>query len=69
MHGYKVIFDNNIAQYAYRLDIVDNEKILKISKEGNHRYMDWLVVCGNSEHDAMWMGNKFLRTFWADYLK
>jgi len=67
MHEYKVIFENNIPVFASRL-VPRSKELLKISKEGGKRVMNWLVVYGDSEDDAMEIANKVISTIWSEYL-
>ncbi len=68
MHEYKVIFENNVPVFASRLVPVEAKEVLKISKEGGKRVMNWLVVYGDSEDDAMEIANKVISTIWSEYL-
>ena len=69
MHGYRVIFKNNVPQYAKRVDVVNNKDIVHITTSDGHKCMDWLVVPGDNELDALWIAEHMMKTIWANYLK
>ena len=68
MKGYRVIFENNIPVFARQLDGFDNKELIKLSKEGNKRLMNWLVVYGDNEADAIEIAKKVIKTIWSEYL-
>jgi hypothetical protein len=66
--GYRVIFENNIPVFARQIDIIDSKEVVKLSREGNKRLMNWFVVYGDNETDAIEIAKKVLKTIWAEYL-
>ena len=68
MKGYKVIFENNIPVFARMLDVAENQDMVRLSKQGSKRLMNWLVVYGDNETDAMEIARKVMQTIWAEYL-
>ena len=68
MNEYKVIFENNIPVFARRMDVVENKDLIKLSREGDKRFMNWLVVYGDSEADAIDIAQKVIKAIWSEYL-
>ena len=68
MNEYKVIFENNIPVFARRLDVAENKDLIKLSTEGDKRFMNWLVVYGDNEADAIEIAKKVLTAIWSEYL-
>lgn len=68
MHEYKVIFENNVPVHAARLAPVEGTKLVHISKQGKKKIMNWLVVYGDSESDAIEIAKKVINTIWSEYL-
>jgi len=66
--GYRVIFENNIPVFARQLDAVDNKEMVKLSRQGDKNLLNWLVVYGDNETDAMEIAKKVMKTIWAEYL-
>ena len=63
-----MIFENNIPVFARQLDIDDSKEVVKLSRQGNKKLMNWLVVYGDNETDAMEIAQKVLKAIWAEYL-
>lgn len=67
MKGYRVIFENNVPVFARQID-PDNSEMVKLSTKNDRNMLNWLVVYGDSEADALEIASKVVRTIWADYL-
>jgi|GEM_PF-6384400 len=68
MHDYRVIFKNNIPQSAMRVEVVNNKELVHLTTNHGHKCMDWLVVPGDDEVDAIWVAANMMRTIWLNYL-
>jgi ribosomal protein S5 len=68
MREYKVMFDDNRPVHAMLQHFVDYKHLIKVTKEGNKRLMQWLVVVGEDEKDAIKAADHILHTFWEKYL-
>jgi hypothetical protein len=68
MHEYKVVFNNNKPVSAILQRFVDYKHLIKLSKQGNKRLMNWLIVVGENENDALQSADNILHTFWRKYL-
>lgn len=68
MKGYKVIFEDNKPVLARLVESFDNNEIVKLTRKGGKRFMNWLVVYSDSEEDALEIASKVVRTIWAEYL-
>ncbi len=70
MEGYKVRFEQNRAVAAQHLDHIDYNHLVKLSKDSaEEKALEWLVVTGRDEKDALESANKMVDFFWADYLQ
>ncbi len=65
MEGYKVSFRNNKATGAVLLSGIDHQQLIGMEQE--HK-LDFLVVMGNDETDALKMADEQVHSFWTDYL-
>ena len=68
MKGYRVIFENNIPAFARQVDVSERNDLIKLSTQGGKRMLNWLMVYGDSEADALEIASKVLKTIWAEYL-
>ena len=68
MKGYRVIFENNIPAFARQVEALDKNDFIKLSMKGDKRMLNWLLVYGDSEADALEIASKVLKTIWAEYL-
>ncbi len=68
MKGYKVIFENNIPVFACQVETGEKKDLIKLSQKGSKRILNWLVVYGDNEADALEIADKVLQTIWAEYL-
>ena len=64
MEGYKVSFLNNKATGAVLLPGIDHQQLIRMKE----KELDFLVVMGNDEGDALKMANEQVHSFWTDYL-
>ena len=69
MEGYKVLFQHNRAVTAQHLDHIDYKDLVKLSGQGKKKHLEWLVVTGRDEKDALVSANNMVHNFWADYLQ
>ena len=71
MEGYKVIFENNRAISAHKLDYIntDKDELIKLTRKGEHRFMEWLIIYGYDENDAIEMANDIIQEYWGLILK
>jgi len=68
MKGYRVIFEDNLPVFARQIEPADSDEIVKLTNQGNKRYLNWLVVYGDNEADAMEIATKVMTTIWSEYL-
>ncbi len=68
MYNYKVTFQNNTPASIERIGHVDYKRLLDITNHGNRKSLNWLVVPGDDEQEAIVMAGKLVSTFWAKYL-
>ena len=57
MNKYKVSFTNNKAVSAQKLSD-ESESYLKIGDQGKRKVVEWFVVSGDDENDAMQYANR-----------
>ncbi len=68
MQEYKVICENNRPVTAKLLNYVNYRELIKLTRQENKKYINWLVVVGESEKDAIESADYILANFWAKYL-
>ena len=68
MEGYKVRFEQNRAVAAQYLDRIDYKNLVRVCRNGNEKSLEWLVVTGRNEQDALENADKMVDSFWEDYL-
>ena len=68
MREYKVIFDNNRPVTAMQQKYVDYKQLIRLCREGDQRFMKWLVVVAEDEKDAIRSADHILNTYWGKYL-
>jgi hypothetical protein len=65
---YKVTFQDNKPVSAVLMKVLVGEKLIDLTRSGNRRLMNWLVVEGDDEKDALKMAENIVREYWAKYL-
>jgi hypothetical protein len=68
MKEYKVIFENNVPVFARLMNVVSDKELLKLTRDGDKKYINWLIVYGDNETDALEIAAKVIDTIWAQYL-
>ena len=65
---YKVTFEDNRPVSAMLLNSISSEKLIDLTRRGNKRLMNWLVVVGDDEKDAIHMADSRVKEYWLKYL-
>ncbi len=65
---YKVTFEDNKSVSALLLQSITSEKLIDLTRRGNRRLMNWLVVVGDDEKDAILMADSIMKEYWHKYL-
>jgi hypothetical protein len=65
---YKVTFEDNRPVSAMLLNSISSEKLIDLTRRGNKRLMNWLVVVGDDEKDAIHMADSIVKEYWLKYL-
>ncbi len=65
---YKVTFKNNLPVSAMLVNSISCEKLIDLSSSGNKRWLNWLVVVGDDERDAINMAENIVNEYWLKYL-
>lgn len=63
-----MIFKDNKPLSAERVEIVNNKELVHLTTDHGHKCMDWLVVPGDDEMDAIEMANNMMANIWANHL-
>ncbi len=63
MIGYKVTFEQNKAVSATRLENTYQARLVQLGKEGGKRSLQWLVVYGADEHDAIKIADDIVKDY------
>ncbi len=69
MVEYKVVFDNNKAVAATKFQKLVPDDAVRLHREGDKRLLDWLVVYGDDEQDAMQLADNIVTNYWGTILK
>ena len=65
---YKVTFEDNRPVSAMVINSISGEKLIDLSSSGNKRWLNWLVVVGDDERDAINMAENIVKEYWHKYL-
>lgn len=65
---YKVTCENNRPVMAKLLSYVDYRELIKLTRQADKKYIQWIVVVGESETDAIKAADYILANYWAKYL-
>jgi hypothetical protein len=65
---YKVTFEDNRPVSAMLLQSITTEKLIDLTRRGNRRLMNWLIVVGDDEKDAIQMADSIVKEYWLKYL-
>jgi hypothetical protein len=57
-----------IPTFARQVGASEKNDLVKLSTKGEKRMLNWLIVYGDSEEDALEIAGKVLKTIWAEYL-
>ena len=69
MVEYKVVFDNNKAVAATKFQKLVPDDAVRLHREGDKKLLDWLVVYGDDEQDAMQLADNIVTNYWGTILK
>jgi len=69
MREYKVVCENNKPIEACLLNFVNYKELINLSKEKDKKIINWLVVVGENENDAINAASQILQTYWQKYLE
>ncbi len=68
LREYKVKFRNNRPVNADPVDVAGYENVIKCSQKGRDRFINWLVVFGYDEKDAIINAKNMVRDFISPHI-
>lgn len=68
MKTYKVIFENNIPAFAQQMRSAYKDAV-KLNKSDGHTYINWLIVEGDNESEAIEIAGKVVKVVWGKVLE
>jgi hypothetical protein len=68
MKTYKVIFENNVPQGAQLMRSAYKDAV-KLNKTDGHTFINWLIVEGDNEKEAIEIAGKVVKIVWGKVLE
>jgi hypothetical protein len=70
MTGYKVLFENNIAVAANQMHLhsVEGHEMVKSVEIGNQKFIEWIVIYGKDEREAIQIANSIIDDYLCFFL-